>query len=980
MFRSLLLLALFAMISVAHSRSLAVQAAIQQIAAPRFQTPPGNHQPIVIDALDVRVRVDGRIARIEWDFTFFNPNTRVMEGELQFPLAAAQSIDSFAMDVNGQLREAVPVEKAKGQQVFEDVIRQRIDPGLLSHTEGNNFKLRVYPIPAQGRKRAVIRIDESLDALHNAQRLRIPLQLGNRISQFSADVMVRGAIVAPRVSSGGLGKPLFERYMDGHRWTTRRTGFDHAQSLDIDWNVRGEPLVAVGRQDGAAYFYVEAPLPEALGKSKAARTIPKRIEIVWDASASRATHDHAREFALLDAYFARMGAGEVALSVVRDVVEPRTMFRVANSQWRELRAALAALVYDGATHLGAWTPDAMAREILLFSDGLSNDFGARFAQPAVPLYAINAATKSNPALLTHAAARTGGRFIDLTTEDSQDAQRALLQSGARLARIEGANAHRSIRVQPSVEQGVVRIAGWVSAPLEPLVLVFVDAKGRETRQNISLAIETDSSPLVPRRWARARLMELDAEHEVNRAEIRRLGKRFGMVTRETSLIVLDRIEDYAENEIEPPAELLADYQRLITQGAAKKSADRAAHLERVVRMFNDKVAWWLRVFPKERIERRDEPQKIAGAVVQAASRLSANAAQEQVAGNAPAAVASPAPMAPPSMPKRALSDSQLTQRAESKRESSTAQPTHATTIQLAKWSPDAPYVVRYRETATELLYRVYLDEKPSHPLSTAFILDSADALFERGLNALGFRVLSNLAEMDLENRHILRVLGYRLLQAKAPERAIPVLKKVLALAPAEPQSYRDLGLAYAANGEPQKAIDALYETVSRPWHGRFPEVELIALAELNAIVATANAKLDVSRIDPRLMKNLTLDLRAVLTWDADNTDIDLWITDPNGDKAYYGNRLTRQGGRMSLDFTGGYGPEEFSLKQAMPGTYKVEARYFGDRRQNVAGPTTLQVKLSTRFGTRDQKDELITMRLDGRGGTVTVGEFEVKAQ
>ena len=50
-------------------------------------------------------------------------------------------------------------------------------------------------------------------------------------------------------------------------------------------------------------------------------------------------------------------------------------------------------------------------------------------------------------------------------------------------------------------------------------------------------------------WARMRIAELEGEYDVNRAEIRRLGKAFGLVTRETSLIVLDRVEDYARYEI-----------------------------------------------------------------------------------------------------------------------------------------------------------------------------------------------------------------------------------------------------------------------------------------------------------------------------------------------------------------------------------------------------------------------------------------------
>jgi uncharacterized protein YfaP (DUF2135 family) len=170
--------------------------------------------------------------------------------------------------------------------------------------------------------------------------------------------------------------------------------------------------------------------------------------------------------------------------------------------------------------------------------------------------------------------------------------------------------------------------------------------------------------------------------------------------------------------------------------------------------------------------------------------------------------------------------------------------------------------------------------------------------------------------------------------------------------------------------------------VLRPWHGRFPEIELITLADLNAIVARAaaarNGRPDTSANDPRLLQNLPLDLRVLLSWDADNTDIDLWVTDPNGEKAYYGNRLTYQGGRMSQDFTGGYGPEEFSLKTARPGRYKVEAQFFGNRQQIVAGATTLQLRLATHFGTPQEAEKTVTLRLKDRSEVVLVGEFEVK--
>jgi hypothetical protein len=210
--------------------------------------------------------------------------------------------------------------------------------------------------------------------------------------------------------------------------------------------------------------------------------------------------------------------------------------------------------------------------------------------------------------------------------------------------------------------------------------------------------------------------------------------------------------------------------------------------------------------------------------------------------------------------------------------------------------------------------------------------------------------------------------------------AVPILQQVLALSPNEPQSWRDLGLAYAEDGRYQLAIDNLWEVVSRTWDSRFPDIELIALNELNAIVAKDPKRtvINTSRMDERLLLNLPLDIRAVLAWDSDNADIDLWVTDPNGEMVYYGNRLGYQGGSLSSDFTGGYGPEEFGLRKAKPGKYKVQAHFYGNRQQIVSGSTTLMLRFSTDFGTAQQKDENVILRLTGQGEDVEVGTFEVR--
>ena len=253
----------------------------------------------------------------------------------------------------------------------------------------------------------------------------------------------------------------------------------------------------------------------------------------------------------------------------------------------------------------------------------------------------------------------------------------------------------------------------------------------------------------------------------------------------------------------------------------------------------------------------------------------------------------------------------------------------------------------------------------------------ADFFFDKEKPGIALRILSNVAEMDLENPQLLRILGYRLMQADQYALAIAVFEEVLDMREEEPQSYRDLALALAADKQYQRAVDLLQQVVGGQWDGRFPEIELTALNEMNAIIATCGKELELGDIDQRLVKNLPVDVRVVLTWDADNTDMDLWVFDPNGEPCSYSHRDTRIGGHMSPDYTRGYGPEEFLLKRAQPGKYQVHVKFYGNRQQIIAGATTIQVEMTTGFGGSSAKTESVTLRLNDEKEIINVGQFVI---
>ncbi|MYM94161.1 VIT domain-containing protein [Duganella vulcania] len=931
-----------------------------RLIAPRAQT------PVRLQSLRIGAEISGGLAQTTVEMVFYNPNAVQLEGELQFPLLPAQHVTAFALDIDGALRPAVPVEKAKGRMIFEEVERTRVDPALLETTQGNNFKLRVYPIPPHGTRTVQLKYAEALPR-QEAQRLyRLPLAYGEGIKEFDLELNVHGAVTPPQ-TRGALGGVQFERQQDGYRARIARNAFRADGTLELTLSAATEPQTFVQEFDGETFFLSEIAV--AGDSNHPARVPPGVLGLLWDSSGSGAQRQTEAELAVLDAYFKTVRNVEVRLIRLRDRTEASQRYRVVNGNWAGLRAALANTAYDGASALGAWKPEADINEYLLVSDGLSNYGDAPFPTlgKGQRLYALNSALVSDSARLSALAERNGGRLVQLQAGQPVQAAQALLADELQLSDVAATGATDIAIEAREPQDGILRIAGRLKQANAELALTLTQ-QGKSRTMTVPVSGKAPFHPLAAGMWASYRLHALEADYDLKRGEIRRVGQRFGIPTRETSLLVLDRLEDYLRYDIEPPAAYKEAYAKLKENRLTQRRRIAAQHSDQVVQEFEQKVAWWAKTYPKSAPPRHIEFKQDGDGAMEFEPRMMPAAVAEMAPS--PTQRRAPAPLA------YGRAETRNAERL-AKAPAPSGDETPNAGIQLKKWSPDEPYRARMKAAKAGDLYAIYLDEKPNYANSSAFFLDSADMLLESGQRDLALRVLSNLAEMNLENRQVLRILGYRLLQAGEPVLAIPVFKQVLLLAEEEPQSYRDLGLAYAAAGQVQPAVDQLAEVLNRPWDGRFAEIELVTLAELNAIVAKAAVKPDTSRVDPRLLRNLPLALRAVLTWDADNTDIDLWVTDPNGEKCYYGNRYTYQGGRMSRDFTGGYGPEEFSLRVAKPGKYRVEVNSFGSRQQIVAGATTVQLRLSTGFGTAKQRDQMVTLRLRDTGSTVLVGEFDV---
>lgn len=920
----------------------------------------GAEVPVRLTEARIDSRVMAGLGETTIEMTFHNPNARVLEGQLAFPLAAGQQVAGFALDIGGELRDAVPVPKAQGRQVFEAIERRQVDPGLLEQTAGNQFRLRLYPIPARGERRVRLVLRDSLPSVPQGLQWSLPVFFARQAEQ-----------VTVRLEASGTGKPIavgvnpfgFTLKTGAYAAQWQGRGADLPAHLQWSLPLARSTDVVTGLHEGQRYLLASVPVRA----STAARVLPRRIGLLWDASGSAGTRNGAAERAVLDRYFQALGTGQVQLTVLRDRSETPREFTINKGDWSALREYLRALPHDGASALGDWTPNPGIGEYLLVSDGLAN-YGSQ-TLPTLSrdqrLYALSSAgaKTDTPRLRAWTRARHG-QLLQVSSEaEVPGVMPLLLQQPVEIVEVQ-ARGVQDVNVDTSsATQGWIRVTGRVLRPDATVLLSLRD--GGSEPQSITLDVANArgvEGGLVAHAWANARLAELAAD-PAGAPAAKVLSQQFGVVTADTSLLVLESLEDYLRYGIRPPAPLRGAYDQRHALTVADVASERKRRLDGIARQFAEREQWWNTRWPKDAPPRpKQESRSVAAPVAMAM------------------AAAPPAPAAPMALDRIELTSSAAADQAEAtpERRAKSAPTANSgrITLTLAPWAPDSAYARRLRDAKPAQLYPLYLQEREQHADSSAFYLDVADLLLASGQRDLALRVLSNLAEMDLENRHVLRVLGYRLMQAKAPALAVPVFRQVLAMGEEEPQSFRDLGLALEAAGQYQAAVASLYEVVVRPWDGRFDGISLIALDELTRLIA--RERVDASAIDPRLRRAMPLDLRVVLSWDSDNSDMDLWVTDPNGERAYYGNRLTYQGGQMSQDFTGGYGPEQFSLRDAKPGTYRIEANYFGSREQLVTGATTLMLRLSTKWGSRDQRDQQVTLRLKDQAETVLVGEFEVR--
>ncbi|MCE9667687.1 DUF2135 domain-containing protein [Myxococcus stipitatus] len=220
------------------------------------------------------------------------------------------------------------------------------------------------------------------------------------------------------------------------------------------------------------------------------------------------------------------------------------------------------------------------------------------------------------------------------------------------------------------------------------------------------------------------------------------------------------------------------------------------------------------------------------------------------------------------------------------------------------------------------------------------------------------RALSSPVELRPKDAEALRLVGYGLLALGQYPAASELFEHVRLNRPFEGQAFLEEALALDAAGRHAEAARNYEIILARRWARHAEQLRVVAryhyARSLTALARKLGEKPAASVLTTRLAElrgedvgpkdealGSPIDYQLTTHWNSDNTDIDLWVIEPGGERCFYQHRETRNGGKLFWDITDGLGPELYHARTAIPGPYHVVVHYYGNRSPRLAVPTAL---------------------------------------
>jgi hypothetical protein len=441
------------------------------------------------------------------------------------------------------MMEGEIVEREKARAVYNKIVDEMLDPALLEWEEGNWFKLRVFPLEPLATKKVVIRYMTPLARAQSAWEYG-----------YSISAPDRGAIGQVTVK------------IDGQVALSQR---NVAQGIDLTIPVALAKVPSVMRETRTDAVYTAVRIAPTFNSNIMPTTPqPKRLAIVFDTSRS-SLEGRAQALELLETTLKELSPDDRFVVLASDVeIAASSQDYVAPSP-ESITAALdmiEAIEPDGASDLGrALTVlgERAPSDIIYIGDGIATWGEQRpeeLAQLAVKLNApIDAALIGKGAsttLWSELSGKTGGRamIVKSQLDERRFVLAAVHADAPKLTDVKIVAPAGSIVFPMTAatvfagDEIVAVMKTSIDQPMPPSVRLTGKLGSADHSEEISLtpAVKTDR---VAQRWARQQLAFMEAT-DAPKDDIVKLSTDLGVLSKYTSLLVLENDEAYKQYQIE----------------------------------------------------------------------------------------------------------------------------------------------------------------------------------------------------------------------------------------------------------------------------------------------------------------------------------------------------------------------------------------------------------------------------------------------
>jgi len=600
-YRSLIATALF----LAAAGPAAAQGWIMPPDRPQVRPVPGQPGPVVRVGSEVRVSIEGRVARFEVEERFRNNGGRVTEGTYLYPLPGESVFSDLSLFAGETELKGEMMNAEQARAIYEEIVRRQLDPALITLAGHGLIRARVFPIQPGETRRVILRYTQVLTRDGDALRLRYAF--GAR----GGDADVRLAVRLP--ASGEWGTP----YSPTHQVEVSRERGGGAVAriadggngtLELFLPVRrglvGASMLthATAGEDGY-YMLLLAPPGESEGET----VIPRDLTLVVDVSGSMSGEKMDQARAALRQAIGGLRTGDRfrIISFAGGVTSFRQGFTPATTEGR--RAAeefISGLTAQGGTNIeGALravleAPGGGAGRlgvVLFMTDGLptvgeqSPEHIAALASGrlgAARLFSMGVGHDVNTYLLDRLAVE--GRGAAEYVAPGADVELAV---GSVLRRVSrpALTGLRIVEAPVSLREGApaslpdlfygeeLVVFGRYRGTGRGTVIIEGERGGRPERIAVEAGFPdaATGNAFIPSLWAARRIGELtrtlrlEGQSDQLVTEIRALGLRYGILTEYTSYLVQ-----------EPGITLTDARQRANVAPAAPSAQSGAAAFER----------------------------------------------------------------------------------------------------------------------------------------------------------------------------------------------------------------------------------------------------------------------------------------------------------------------------------------------------------------------------------------------------------------